>query len=125
MFILRATDEVVVRCPRPGPVMNLLTYVDNVDTLLLLTLRSCQAELAHHISAQYRLRAAAAAPIQTIDVEGIHHGIWDSSYSNLLGRGGGVRSDHLLLGIVTLLSSAHTLWPSGFWVGIRYVTRCG
>ena len=27
--------------------------------------------------------------------------------------------------IVTLLSSAHTLWPSGFWVGIRYVTRCG
>ena len=22
-------------------------------------------------------------------------------------------------------SSAHTLWPSGFWVGIRYVTRCG
>ena len=55
---------------------------------LLLTLRSCQAELAHHISAQYRLRAAA--PIQTIDIEGIHHGIWDSSYSNLLGRGGEV-----------------------------------
>ena len=96
MFIFRATDEVAV----------------------MLTLRSCQAELAHHISAQYRLRAAA--PIQTIDIEGIHHGIWDSSYSNLLGRGGGVRSDHLLLDCHTALLSPHfvAIWVLG-WDKIR------
>ena len=61
MFILRATDEVAVRCPRPGPVMNLLTHVDNVDVDTIAAAAADPAKLPGRVGAPY---------LSTIQTEG-------------------------------------------------------
>ena len=116
MFIFRATDKVAVRCPRLGPVINLLTYVD--------TIAADPAKLPGRVGAPY---------LSTIQTEGgcgctnPDHWYWGDPSSDLgfqlfISAGSRWRCEvwSFVIGCHTALLSPHfvAIWVLG-WDKIR------